>query len=445
VKVRHIAAVGIILLLAGCIAQEGEQHYYTFPTYYSGCEIQLIAEFKKAALLEPDISEDDILAVINRFHRELSTSPDLHLLPPIMIAFLLDPVTYDIYEELQVNPSDTADTAVHTLQVYAQNHMTHTQQLPVFAHTPGHDPWGTVLISGYRRAPTYKYVLPSEMRAMSIFSGKITGKCSSLAMLNGSLFRLMGAEGGDVLLVRVEGHTFGLARYKGTLYEFNNTVILPVSNPLMRSRFTSRRFLGVYNEWISTDKNLTIIDEVLDSQDSLVDALWRAYWESEPPSEMRLPDTIQRHDIVSLVFGESNVFCSHVILAKYAYQSLYVKKPELYLKASLRSPRAVELSTNLESIDEIIDWIQTNVATGSIFEDHHERIMLADQVIVFKTGGLKDQAVLAFTLLTLKGYNPVITITADTAYIEVEHRIYDVKGWSIVDSVTGTAELILRL
>ncbi len=436
--------MGIILLLAGCIAQEREQ-YYTFPTYYSGCEIQLIAEFKEAALLEPDISEDDILAVINKFHRELSTSPDLHLLPPVVIAFLLDPVTYDIYEELQINPSDPSDTAVHALQAYAQDHMVHTQQLPVFAHTPGHDPWGTVLISGYRRAPVYKYVLPSEMRAMSMFSGKITGKCSSLAMLNGSLFRLMGAKGGDVLLVRVEGHTFGLAKYRGTLYEFNNTVILPVSNPLMRSRFTSRRFLGVYNEWFSADTNLTISDEVLDSQDSLVDALWHVYWESEPPSELHLSDTIQRHDIVSLVFGESNVSCPQVTLAKYAYQSLYVKNPELYLKASLRSPRAVELSTHLESINEIIDWIQTNVATGSIFEDHHERIMLADQVIVFKTGGLKDQAVLAFTLLTLRGYTPVITITADTAYIEVENRIYDVKDWSIVDSVTGTAELILRL
>jgi len=133
------------------------------------------------------------------------------------------------------------------------------------------------------------------------------------------------------------------------------------------------------------------------------------------------------------------------VYTKYAYQSLHVEKPELYLRASLRSPRAIELAERLGSADEIIEWIKKNVGTGSIFEEYQERVMLADQVIVFKTGGLKDQAILAFTLLKLKGYDPVVTVTTDTVYVEFDGRMYDVKDWNVVDSVTGTVELVLHL
>ena len=98
---------------------------------------------------------------------------------------------------------------------------------------------------------------------------------------------------------------------------------------------------------------------------------------------------------------------------------------------------------DIHSIKEIIDWIKKNITTKSIFED--ERIMLADQVIVFKTGGLKDQAVLGFTLLNLKGYNPVITITTESTYVECDGKIYDVRTWDIIDEVTGTVELVLHL
>jgi len=439
---RHIVALGIILLLSGCIAQEIE--YYAFPTYYSGCELHLVEEFIQAAALEPDIPEEDILAVINKWHHELSQSPDLHLLPPLMVAFLIDPVTYDIYEELHIDPL-TPEVSVEKLAVWAHEHMVHTQTLPVFARSPGNDPWGTIPVSATRRTPVYKYVLPSEMSAMSMFSGKITGKCSSLAALNASLLRLMGAEPDNVIILWLEGHTLGLVKIDDTLYEFNNTVIHEVDNLLFRKRFTARTFLGLFNEYTSTDRDITINDDVLDSQDSLVDALWRITWESEPPHDMLLPEKIQRDEVVSLIFGESNATNELAILAKYTYQSLYVKRPELYLKASLRSPKALELSAEFDSADEIVEWIKTHIATGSIFKDHEHRIMLADQVIVFKTGGFKDQAVLAHTLLTLKGYNPIIMITSDTAYIEVDTTIYDIKTWNIVDSVTGTVELVLQL
>ena len=118
--------------------------------------------------------------------------------------------------------------------------------------------------------------------------------------------------------------------------------------------------------------------EVLDSQDSLLNAIWKANWGIEKECTALLPDKIERDEVVQIIFGPSDSQNELVILTKYAYQSLYVGRPELYLKASLRAPRVCELSRKFNSADDVIEWIQNNIGTDSIFKDYPERIMLAD-------------------------------------------------------------------
>jgi hypothetical protein len=146
-----------------------------------------------------------------------------------------------------------------------------------------------------------------------------------------------------------------------------------------------------------------------------------------------------------LVFGDSAPaeLAKSFILSRYAYQSLYVKDPEIYLKASIRTPRALELARTLKNKDTIFDWIKTHVSYGSIFEDSSDRIMTADEVIVFRKGSLKDQAVLASSLLKLRGYNPQISITGRDAFVTVGNETYDAKTWSQIASVDG--DVILKL
>jgi hypothetical protein len=95
------------------------------------------------------------------------------------------------------------------------------------------------------------------------------------------------------------------------------------------------------------------------------------------------------------------------VLAKYAYQSLYVKHPEYYLSASLNSSVVRNLAASLNSEIEIFEWIRTHIRYGSIFNNGEERLMTADQVLVFQQGSYKDQAVLAFTLLRHLGISSV--------------------------------------
>ena len=420
----RLIALGIIFILSGCIVQEGN-------------------DFRKAVLMEPDISEGDIIIVINKWNHELVESLDSSYLTSWMLASFIDPVVYDIIEELHVEGKDPAQ-AVETLRQWALLNEAHTQGLPQFSHTSGNDPWGAVLMSSGIKRPTYKKLLPSEMKAMSIFSGKITGKCMTLANLNVCLFRLLGAEPDNAVVIRTPNHGVGLCKFGDTVYFINNTDIREVDDEA-REWLTSRTFAGLWTESISINKGFVINDDVFSSPDSLLCAIWKANWGVEPPRHASLlPSDIQRDTALSAIFGKSNATNGLAVLTKYAYQSLYVKNPELYLRASLRAPKAIELAGRLDSPDDIITWIKTNVTPGSIFGDE-ERIMVADQVIVFKTGAPKDQAVLAFTLLKLRGYQPVLTMTTESAYIECDGRIYDAGTWDTVDSVQGTVTLVLDL
>ena len=424
-KVTTIVALGIVFFLLGCIVQEG-------------------TDFEDAVPLEPDIPEGDIIIVINKWNHELVEYFDSDYLTSWMLASLIDPVVYDIIDELHVEGKDPSQLAEDLRQWALQNEV-HTQGLSRFSYAPGNDPWGATLTSAGTKRPTYKKLLPSEMKAMSIFSGKITGKCMTLANLNVCLFRLMGAEPDNAVVIRTENHGVGLVKFGGSMYFINNTDIRKIDHTA-REWITSQTFAGLWTESISINRGFTVTDEVLDSQDSLLCAIWKANWGKEPPPHASLmPDEIERESALSAIFGKSNATNGLAVLTKYAYQSLYVKKPELYVRASLRAPQAKELAGRLDSANDIITWITTNVTQGSIFEDEENRIMVADQVIVFKTGGPKDQAVLACTLLTLKGYHPVMTITTESAYIEYEGKIYDAQTWDTVDSVQGTVTLVVDL
>ena len=424
-KAAKLLALGIIFFLYGCILQEGN-------------------DFEEAVCLEPDISEGDIITVINKWNHELVESFDSDYLPSWMLASFLDPVVYDIIEDIQVEGKDPS-RAAETLRQWALRNEAHTQGLNQFAYAPGKDPWGAVPTSYGTSRPIYKKLLPSEMKAMSIFSGKITGKCMTLANLNVCLFRLMGAEPDNAVVIRTENHGVGLVKFGGSMYFINNTDIREIDYTA-REWITSQTFAGLWTESISIKREFTVTDEVLNSQDSLLCAIWKANWGKEPPPHASLmPDKIEKESALLAIFGKSNATNGLAVLTKYAYQSLYVKKPELYLRASLRAPQAKELAGRLDSADDIITWITTNVTQGSIFEDEENRIMVADQVIVFRTGGPRDQAVLACTLLKLKGYYPVMTITTESAYIEYEGKIYDAQTWDTVDSVQGTVTLVVDL
>ena len=206
-------------------------------------------------------------------------------------------------------------------------------------------------------------------------------------------------------------------------------------------------YFGFFNHSIAVGTSFSVDEAFFEHEGTLIEAVL----EAADVSPQILDSTIDplyhfqdREDIISPIFinaEHSDIYA----LTKYSYQSLYVKKPEMYLKASMRTSRPADLAASLGGPDDIFTWMRSNISYGSIFEDSSERIMTAEQVIVFERGGLKDQAILVFVLLKHKGYEPTIHVTRDNAYVVFEEGLFEAKTWSQVPALEGEIELVLSL
>ena len=80
--------------------------------------------------------------------------------------------------------------------------------------------------------------------------------------------------------------------------------------------------------------------------------------------------------------------------------------------------------------------MKENLRNKSIFKFDNERIMTADQVIVFKTGGNKDQGLLLYTLIKLNGNNPELILTTDNTFVKLNDKYIDVKNKELREKIT---------
>ena len=69
--------------------------------------------------------------------------------------------------------------------------------------------------------------------------------------------------------------------------------------------------------------------------------------------------------------------------------------------------------------------------------------MTADQVIVYRKGTLKDQALLFAALRERRVHRTVVAVTRDNAYVENGGRNWEARGWSVVERLPEDAEIRL--
>ena len=67
--------------------------------------------------------------------------------------------------------------------------------------------------------------------------------------------------------------------------------------------------------------------------------------------------------------------------------------------------------------------------------------MTADQVMVYRKGMLKDQALLFAAVRELRGHPSVVSITRTAAYVQSEGRIYNARTWTAVRGIEGEVEV----
>ena len=92
----------------------------------------------------------------------------------------------------------------------------------------------------------------------------------------------------------------------------------------------------------------------------------------------------------------------------------------------------------------MLEWMRHNLEEGSIFPDAEERIMTADQVIVFKTGSPADRGVLLWTLLKHKGIDSELILTGDTAVVHAGQVWCDMKTIQLTEPVENP-EMVIGL
>jgi len=400
-------------------------------------EIQLNPEYVEAAKHENELNESDILGCINRWHYEVYPC-NQRVSTPYMLASLMDPVTAGVAAELKeiIKNCKTTNEKILKLREWFVANLSHTQMGPEFQGYPGNEPWGLTYFWG---GPTFKKLIPSEMKAMRLHTGKISGKCMTLANFLTSVFIHLGVDSDDVVLLLVvlpeARHGVAFVKYEAEILFINNYDLMPATIAVPRNP-SAIPMEGIYNHknikevnfWIAPD---FLDNEFLSSQKSLMHTFIDHFGlESVFPDynqDFNFP--LHDHDQLKVTIFKNPGRMKYGDLARYAYQSLYVKYPEYYLTASFRTSGARFLAEELETVQEIFDWIKSHIRLGSIFPDSEERLMTADQVLVFQQGSLKDQAVLAYSILKHKGYAPVIKLTSKNAYVEVDSKTFEANDW----------------
>lgn len=413
------------------------------PAYIEGENSELCLNEEYLALTaseSTDLTGDEKLAVINRWTNEIY--PYFHA---FLLASLIDPAVYRIAGGLQ-EADDAGNGIAARITEWSKSNLIHTQALQAFREQPGNDPWGLVNLV----YPAYKKLLPSGMIAESVYSGKISGKCESLAAFNAGLFAVAGCDPANVLLLRKKGHVLGLVRLREGLYLIDNKKIELVTEE-NEYYLKQIRFLWYFTYDAAVKVKFRLNDAFFEHPGTLRQAIaevtgtgadFAGVVQGLAGVDLRDRDAVYQSVFSAAEDAELN---RHLTLTRYAYQSLYVREPERYLEASVRAPVTKALAKELHSAEEVFGWIRSHIRCAPIFEDYRDRIMIADEVIVFGKGTCKDQGMLAAALLYHLGMDPTLLLTANTAYVSVENQIYDVKTWETVDKTAEPAILEISM
>jgi tetratricopeptide (TPR) repeat protein len=406
--------------------------------------IELRSGWEESVRWETDLEESDILSCIQKWHGQVYDG-ETDISTPYMLAILLDPVIDKMVQAVKDTMATASSTAgrVEAMNAWLLKYMVHTQMHPRFKGYPGNDPWGLNYLFD---SPTFKKLLPSEMAAMKLHTGKISGKCITLANLVTSLFVRMGVNEQDIvhLIMQMKNYRHGgaLVRYEDEILLVNNNTVQVFRIPPGPEQQIP--VIAAYTHRFFRDVSFSITMDRIDS-----DALRQEGKLFETfAGQMGIPEVVDNdavplpcdlndpEDLKRAVF-ESTRRTRDLDLARYAYQSLYVKHPGYYLTASAQMSGPCQLSKNLKDSDAVFSWIQDHIRNGSIFPDGQERLMTADQVLVFQQGSAKDKAVLAYALLCHLGHDPEILLTAGGAYIRDGKRLIDASSGKDAGSVKG--------
>lgn len=283
---------------------------------------------------------------------------------------------------------------------------------------------------------TSKYVVPwygyDELYQSKNIEGVIEGSCQMIMAIYYSILRLCGVPCSEIYLIRVEDHEAIIVNDNNKRYLVNPDEIVELTE---RFLYHSKNISKIYNEkWIlTTDAISNMSSEQAKFIERIVGQSSFEYPQyknanldmyiddrDELPSIKELSICEYSNQIKEYVFRNSIEYPdSSYTWAQYAYQTIYVSKPETYLVWSLQNSVVKQTIKGIDSFADIITLLN-GYSDDSIFLEE-DRIMTSDQVIHYRCGGAKDKTILLYSWFALKmKVTCAICITMDAAYFVFE-------------------------
>lgn len=343
--------------------------------------------------------KNELIVLINKWHSDLYSMRYSKTLPTLLSACLADPTINDLLDEHDFGSTFNAES-VNEIKSWALFNIEHTQNLSAFNNEPSYDPWGEKYGS-----PTFKKLLPSEMKAMNMFSSEeYTGKCGTIANLLYSILHKLGMKSDEGVIIDLGYHAIGLFKVEDKIFITDNQYIRELDDERIE-RISKYHCRGFHNDQVVFRGDFKISEDLLRSDEPIATGIIR---------ENNIPED-------QLVYYDKTDG-----RVDYTMHSLNVDHPEVYLEASIKGPLATKLSRELTNEKAILSWIKEQV-TGDHVLATEDSIQTADQTIVFKSGNSRDKGLLALSLLRLNRIDSKLLITEADSYLITDDIVYSMN------------------
>jgi hypothetical protein len=118
-------------------------------------------------------------------------------------------------------------------------------------------------------------------------------------------------------------------------------------------------------------------------------------------------------------------------LALYAFRSIHVRRPEVYVRVALRGHRVQELAAGLEGVAHAVETVSAIPGNHSIMGTP-QRLALPDEVLQFQSGTSREKALLLYCLIHHAPAIPhalkdetTIDLTAEVNSLQVANSSFD--------------------
>ncbi|MFP4976669.1 hypothetical protein ACE6ED_14780 [Paenibacillus sp. CN-4] len=296
-------------------------------------------------------------------------------------------------------------------------------------------------------APTFSF---DELLAMAGGHFPLTANCTPVMSLYFAVLRLCGYAASDIVQLRLVNYDCLLVSISGEAHLFFTDRIVKLNAGTFYYQNEISKLFNEREYW-SAAGNSSLSSQMADRLNSWFgeDVVFKF---SHPlttgnggdksdcpmPSLRDCADPLELHGLLrqAILKYSCDLPDSVYTYAKYAYQTILVKKPQAYVLASMNSPVIRQFLSDYDTKERFFEYVSL-LKKKSIFREY-DRLMTADQVIRHGTGDPASLSVLVFVWLNLScRSHGGVCVTDEDSYCCFDGEIWSGKKRKNVSEIQG--------